>query len=209
MGEVMHPVVGAAEESERLYVTQSRLAERLGRPGPPLVLFDVGLGAGSNALAALRAARRAEVPRRALRLLSFERELGALRLATSEEGSAALGLDVADLAAARALLASGRHEEPGALWRLVEGDLLETLPARPELAEVVFWDPYSPRHDPAPWDLPLFAALRRPLRAARGALHLQHRHRGAERAPAGRVLRRPGPAVRPQGRDHRRRGDGR
>ncbi|MGB8930823.1 MAG: tRNA guanosine(34) transglycosylase Tgt, partial [Anaeromyxobacteraceae bacterium] len=54
-GEVMHPVIGPAVESELLYVTQSRLRDRLAEGGGPLVLFDVGLGAGSNALAAWRA----------------------------------------------------------------------------------------------------------------------------------------------------------
>jgi len=54
VGEVMHPVIGPAVESERLYVAQSRLAARLAEGGAPLVLFDVGLGAGSNALAAWR-----------------------------------------------------------------------------------------------------------------------------------------------------------
>ncbi|HEX8909067.1 MAG TPA: tRNA guanosine(34) transglycosylase Tgt, partial [Anaeromyxobacteraceae bacterium] len=64
VGEVMHPVVGATAEAERLYVAQSRLRERLAEPGPPLVLFDVGLGAGANALAAVAAAEGAPAGRR-------------------------------------------------------------------------------------------------------------------------------------------------
>jgi queuine tRNA-ribosyltransferase len=158
-GEVMHPVVGAAFESERLYVAQSRLAERLAAPGEPLVLFDVGLGAGSNALAALRCSRAA-LGGRALRVVSFEQDTAALALAASDDGAARLGLDGAAVAAARALLSAGEHEEARARWTLVRGDFLETLPAEGPLADVVFWDPFSPRHDAAPWTVRAFAALR-------------------------------------------------
>ena len=160
VGEVMHPVIGAAAESELLYVQQSRLRERLAADGPPLVLFDVGLGAAANALAALRAARELPGGGRRLEVVSFERELGALELAASDEGARQLGLDAADVLAARALLATGRHEEPRLAWRLVQGDLLATLPAERALAELVFWDPFSPRHDGAPWSVAAFTALR-------------------------------------------------
>jgi queuine tRNA-ribosyltransferase len=159
-GEVMHPVIGPAVEAERLYVAQSRLVERLSRPGPRLVLLDVGLGAGSNALAALAAAGRA-APGRALEIVSFERETGALALAASDDGARALGLSAEALDAARALLRDGRHEGPRVLWRLVRGDLRETLPAEaPSRAEVVFWDPFSPKANPELWTVAAFAAAR-------------------------------------------------
>jgi queuine tRNA-ribosyltransferase len=159
----MHPVIGAAVEAERLYVAQSRLLERLAGGGAPLVLFDVGLGAAGNALAALQAARSARAtghPARPLTVVSFERELGALELACGDEGSARLGWRAEDLAAARALLASGRHEEPGISWRLALGEAPATLAAAPERADLVFWDPFSPKANPALWTVAAFAALR-------------------------------------------------
>ena len=158
-GEVMHPVIGAAAESERLYVAQSRLAARLAEPGPPLVLFDVGLGAGSNALAALRAARAAPAAGRRLAVVSFERDLSALRLAASEAGAAALGLAPADLRAARTLLLHGAHEEARASWRLSPGEALEALGREPARADLIFWDPFSPRANPALWTASAFALL--------------------------------------------------
>jgi queuine tRNA-ribosyltransferase len=158
-GEVMHPIIGPGVESERLYVAQSRLVERLAAPGPRLVLLDVGLGAGSNALAALRAAEAAP-PGRALEIVSFERELGALALAASDDGAARLGVDAPSLAAVRALLARGRFESARVLWRLVPGDILETLPREQVGAELVYWDPFSPRANPALWTLRAFAAAR-------------------------------------------------
>jgi queuine tRNA-ribosyltransferase len=160
VGEVMHPVIGPAVESERLYVAQSRLRERLAEAGPPLVLFDVGLGAGSNALAALACAASAGAGGRRLEIVSFERDTGALALAVSAAGAAQLGLDEAALAAARALLAHGRFESPRVTWRLVPGDVRETLPREPARAELVFWDPFSPKANPALWTLAAFSALR-------------------------------------------------
>jgi queuine tRNA-ribosyltransferase len=160
VGEVMHPVVGASAESEQLYVAQSGLRERLARDGAPLVLFDVGLGAGSNALAALRAARTAAAVARRLEVVSFERDTSALELASSDEGAARLGLDADDVRAARALLAAGRHEEARASWRLARGDALDVLAEEAAMAELVYWDPYSPRHDVTLWTLRAFAAVR-------------------------------------------------
>ncbi|MFY3745422.1 tRNA guanosine(34) transglycosylase Tgt [Anaeromyxobacter sp. Red801] len=157
-GEVMHPVIGPAVEAERLYVAQSRLRERLAEPGPPLVLLDVGLGAGANALAALRAAAAAPPGGRALELVSFERDLGALALAASDDGAARLGLAPEDVAAARALLRDGAWGSGRARWRLVLGDLLETLPRQDLRADVIFWDPFSPRANPGLWTLAAFGA---------------------------------------------------
>jgi queuine tRNA-ribosyltransferase len=160
LGEVMHPVVGPAVESERLYVAQSRLRERLAQVGPPLVLFDVGLGAGSNALAALAAAEGLAGPGRRLELVSFEADPRALELATSEDGAARLGLSPPALTAARALLARGTYESPRARWRLVLGDVREALAGEAGPADLVFWDPFSPKANPELWTLSAFSALR-------------------------------------------------
>src|SRR5277367_3631317 len=55
-GEVMHSVNDPAEEARSLYVEQSRLLERLESGSEePLVVWDVGLGAAANAMAAILA----------------------------------------------------------------------------------------------------------------------------------------------------------
>jgi queuine tRNA-ribosyltransferase len=141
-------------------VAQSRLRERLAAPGPRLVLLDVGLGAGSNALAALRAAEALPAAGRGLEIVSFEKDLGALALAASDEGAARLALDSASLVAARALLAHGRHETCRVVWRLVRGDLLEMLPREDALADLVFWDPFSPKANPSLWTWTAFSGAR-------------------------------------------------
>ena len=159
-GEVMHPVIGPAVEAERLYVAQSRLRERLATPGPRLVLFDVGLGAGSNALAALAAAEGAPPGGRGLEIVSFEADPRALALAVSDEGAARLGLDTTARDAGRALLARGRFESRRVVWRLVLGDALETLRGEDARAELVYWDPFSPKANPGLWTCAAFAAAR-------------------------------------------------
>jgi queuine tRNA-ribosyltransferase len=158
-GEVMHPVIGPAVECERLYVAQSRLRERLAGPGVPLVLFDVGLGAAGNALAAWRAAHAIPPGGRQLEIVSFERDLGALVLAVSPEAAGPLGIAAPEVAACSALLAAGRAEDAPCTWRLVRGDLLATLPAEPARADLVFWDPFSPQANPQLWTAGAFALL--------------------------------------------------
>jgi len=154
-GEVMHPGVGPVVEAEELYVRQSRLAERLSTG--PLVVYDVGLGAGSNAFAAWAAARAAGAGH--LTLLSFERDLGALALALEHPADFALGPEAVE--AGRALLASGAHESPRTSWRLLTGDLLEALRRPLPAADIIFWDPFSPRANPELWTIAAFSAARR------------------------------------------------
>ena len=160
LGEVMHPIIGPAVEAERLYVAQSRLRERLETPGSRLVLFDVGLGAGANALAALAAAASLPAGGRGLEIVSFEADPAALALAVSPGGAARLGLSASARDAALELLARGRHESGRVLWRLVAGDVRETLSSEASRADVVFWDPFSPKANPELWTVAAFAALR-------------------------------------------------
>jgi queuine tRNA-ribosyltransferase len=157
-GEIMHPGVGPVVEAEALYVRQSRLAERLAE-GATLVLFDVGLGAGSNAFAARAVSERAAAGAGRLELVSFERDLGALALAL--ETPDAFAIDAEAAGAARALLAHGRHETPRTTWRLEAGDAVEALARTDARADVIFWDPFSPRANPELWTIAAFLSARR------------------------------------------------
>jgi len=158
-GEVMHPGVGPRVEAERLYVGQSRLAERLAAPGvSSVVVFDVGLGAGSNAAAAWTMAEQAPAGAARLELVSFERDLGALELGLDHAEE--LGLGDGAAAAARVLLAEGCVVTSRSTWRLERGDVLGALEREPARADIVFWDPFSPRANPALWTVAAFAAVR-------------------------------------------------
>ena len=82
-GEIMHSRTEPMEEARRLYVEQARLGERLREISTePLILWDVGLGAAANAMAAIESYENAE-PRRRLQIISFENDLDSLRLAAA------------------------------------------------------------------------------------------------------------------------------
>jgi queuine tRNA-ribosyltransferase len=162
-GEVMHPGVGPVAEANALYVGPSRLRERLESPGTgPLVLLDVGLGAGSNAAAALTLSAALSEGARALEIVSFDRSVAALRLALDPRHAQAFGHDLAVREAGLTLLAGGHAAQRSARWRLVLGALPQAFASEPSgLAEVVFWDPFSPRQNPELWSVSAFVALRR------------------------------------------------
>ncbi|MFL5304986.1 MAG: MnmC family methyltransferase [Polyangia bacterium] len=162
-GEVMHPGVGPLVEAEQLYVRQSRLRERLlardGAERDRLVLFDVGLGAGSNALAARAASEGLPPTAACLELVSFERDLGAIKLAL--EAGEAFGWRGEAADAARALLAHDAHTTARTHWRLIRGDVLEWLARQTARADLIYWDPFSPRANPALWTVAAFVEARR------------------------------------------------
>jgi tRNA U34 5-methylaminomethyl-2-thiouridine-forming methyltransferase MnmC len=164
-GEVMHPSVGPWQEAQALYAAQSRLAERLQTEGPALHVWDVGLGAGTNAVAALTCARElGERQRRPLKVVSFEIDLAPLRLALADtEGFPFLRPFAA---AGDALLTSGRWSEGPLDWELHLGDaaaLWRERDAR-EHADIIFFDPFSPASNPELWTPAAFALLRRHAR---------------------------------------------
>lgn len=162
VGEVMHPIVGPLVESEQLYIDPSRLEERLRAPTEePLVVFDVGLGAGSNAVAAVRVSEARTSPVRRLEVVSFDRTTGALELALADEHARAFGLHERFGTAARSLLETGRYESGATTWSLVIGELPASLTQGHAEADIVFWDPFSPRANPELWSVRAFCALRR------------------------------------------------
>jgi len=167
-GEVMHPGSGPLVEAESVYVTPSRLGERQREGGRPLVLFDVGLGAATNAITAWQVSEAQSGDARCLEVVSFERDLDALRLALEPENADALGLTTTGAnarAAATELLRHGRHETPRTLWRLCLGDFREALDRIPDgYADVVFWDMFSPRTAPELWSVSMFREVRRACR---------------------------------------------
>ncbi len=161
-GEVMHPGTGPRVEPRVLYIEPSRLQERLAEANPaPLVLFDVGLGAASNAIAAWNVAEALDPTARRLHVVSFENDPEPLRLALEHPAEFGLESEAARVAA-RELLERGRHETARTSWELRAGDVLTELRRLDGVkADVVFWDMYSPLRAPELWSAGHFAALRR------------------------------------------------
>jgi queuine tRNA-ribosyltransferase len=184
-GEIMHAVHHPDLEAARIYVDQSVLIARaLAAPpaaAPPLVVWDVGLGAGHNAMALVRAIEgapegaieRAPAPAAELtgarttehgsepalasapiELVSFERDLDAFRLALAHvEHFPHLRHRAPHVVAQRG---SYRHER--FTWSLCEADFLTAFAGQPQ-PDVIFYDPFSAKVDAAMWSLAAFTRL--------------------------------------------------
>jgi queuine tRNA-ribosyltransferase len=155
-GEIMHSRTPPIEEARILYAQQSRLAERLMLPGEgPLVIWDVGLGAAANAFAAIEIfCSQASV--RPLHIVSFENDLDPLRLAMSSPEH----FPYVDSRSASALLETGVWKsEPRLEWQLVEGDFLKTLSLQLPAPDLIYYDMFSPKVAPGPWEYRTFQAL--------------------------------------------------
>ena len=161
VNEIMHNPVGPWREANDLYIKQSRLQDRLMRPTDgDLVLFDVGLGAASNALAAIHARLNLSVPQgRRLHIVSFENNLELLRfaLANAHRFDHMRGFEAAIttlLDTYHWVSACGR-----VVWDLRPGDFLELIDREITRAELVFYDPYSPAVNQEMWTLEAFKKL--------------------------------------------------
>ena len=186
-GEKMHPGLGPQAEAELLYVRQLRICERLKNHVGEFVIWDVGLGAAANAIAALRAMRA--IPGK-LRLISFDNTAEPLEFAL--QNAAALGYfdgyenKIAGLLRLRQT--EFQNEKLSVIWEfhlgdfptLLAGELERRAPSRPDSVtkfqqaeavlgapHAIFYDAFSPAKNPAMWTLPLFANLFQLLDPAR------------------------------------------
>ena len=163
-GEVMHSVNRPSDEANALYVTQSALASRLMKPettADELVIWDVGLGAASNAMAALHCfektlGEKSADALRPLRIVSFECDMDPLALAAKNAGQ----FPHLRHAAPHALLEYGHWTHASGLlrWELLKGDFLALFEstAAPDL---IFYDPFSAKTDTALWTPAAFARV--------------------------------------------------
>ena len=158
-GEVMHSVNPPDEEANRLYIEQSGLRELLTIGDEPLVVWDVGLGAGHNAVAAIRCKERFDHAKRPLVVVSFENDLDAMRLALTHHRRF-LHLRHPG---PRAILKEGIWQSPDKriVWILVCGDFESTMMSisSDHDPEVVFYDPFSSKTNRRFWTLAAFSAL--------------------------------------------------
>lgn len=164
-GETFHPVIGPVAEAEALYVNQLRLRERLAKASGEFVIWDVGLGAGGNALTALR--NLADIPA-TLRIVSFDHTLDALHFAM--EHAAELKFPLGFETQIKSLISEGEVAfELGTLtvrWEVCLADfptLLDTETKKLPAPNVIFFDAFSPATNAAMWTLPLFENLFRRL----------------------------------------------
>jgi len=167
-GEVMHSVNDPSEEANKLYVEQSCLGLRLAGPSAStdeLVIWDVGLGAGTNAMAALHCfesewknATNGGLlhPLRPMRIVSFEHDLDSLKLALGNPRE----FPHLRHGAPHGLLKSGTWKNSSGLlyWDLIEGDFLETF-ERAIAPDLIFYDPFSFKTDASFWTSATFSRI--------------------------------------------------
>ena len=165
-GEIMHSRTPPMEEAQRLYIEQSNLAERVRlradetpETAAPLVIWDVGLGAATNAMAAIHCyeAQAAAGPVRPMHVVSFENDLDSLRLAFKHNREFIYLRHPGP-----AGILEGGHwrskQYPGLGWALLPGDFVAILPAAPA-PDLIFFDMFSSKTSAAQWTLAVFRQI--------------------------------------------------
>lgn len=156
-GEIMHSKSPPMEEAQSLYIDQSHLVERLREGTDELVIWDVGLGAAANAMAAIRCYEAAG-PVRPMKIISFENDLDSLRLARRHPDK----FTYLHHAGPAAILEEGRwqsKQHPGLSWEVVPGDFLATLSSASAPPDLIFYDMFSAKTAADQWTYDAFRQL--------------------------------------------------
>ncbi|MCM2323426.1 MAG: MnmC family methyltransferase [Oligoflexia bacterium] len=157
--ETFHPVTGPSAEAQTLHVDQQKLLVRaaaVAANAAPFTIWDVGLGAGANALTAVKALAKTRSP---VVIHSFDRTLAPLEFALRH--AARLNYPLGFEEALRALMEHRSVQlTPFLSWHVQLGDFterLKTLDLPPPHA--ILYDPYSARNNPEMWTLDHFETL--------------------------------------------------
>ncbi len=154
-GEVIHSVTKPDEEAKRLYADQAHMSDAAGRiQEQELVLWDVGLGGGFNAMAALSLWESYTDEQRhgkKLTVISFEKDLDSFRLAVKHPEF----FTHVRHSAPSSLLKNGRWESENAEW-VLKGDFLKEMDSAAQ-PHIIFYDPFSPASEDSPlWSADTF-----------------------------------------------------
>lgn len=138
--------------------TQSSIARN---DDAKIVVWDVGLGAAHNAMAAVRCFEKVLKENGAeklnkLKIISFECDLDPLKLACKHNKE----FPHLHHSAPFKLLKEGKWSDSTGLleWKLVEGDYLKLFD-KEEKPDIIFYDPFSPKTDCDCWSLESFRRL--------------------------------------------------
>ena len=154
--ETFHPGIGPLEEAGILHVDQQRLVERAAL-AETFVIWDVGLGAAANAIAALNALREGSAK---VELHSFDISMAPLEFGLSE--TEALSYLAPYRETVEALVKSGSVSvTPRIRWHFHAGDFREAM-LRPGIPapQAILYDPYSAATNQEMWTLEHFSRLR-------------------------------------------------
>ncbi len=157
--ETFHPGIGPVAEARILHVEQQRLTERLKKSGR-LVIWDVGLGAAANAVAALEALKDCAGQ---VEIHSFDKTLEPLQFGLQHTEHLDY-LAPYEPVLSRLLQDGVVQVNPRIRWYLHLGDFREQM-LRTDLPvpQAIFYDPYSPSSNVEMWTLEHFKKLRQRL----------------------------------------------
>lgn len=159
LNETMHNPVGPWIEANTLYIDQSGLRRHLAESThEEYVIFDVGLGAAANSLAALAAAHAIGPKHRPLRIVSFERDLELLRFALKHASYFEHFSGYEN--ALSEILEKGFWSEGSITWELRHGDFLTLIEKETHRPHLVFFDPYSSKVNQEMWTTECFQKIR-------------------------------------------------
>jgi queuine tRNA-ribosyltransferase len=157
----MHMRTPPMDEARQLYIEQSRLSERLREvEADPLVIWDVGLGAAANAMAAIHTYEReaTAAPVRRMRIVSFENDLDSLKLALIHNNL----FPYLRHAGPPALIERGEwrsKQHAGLEWQLVRGNFPHTIGETPSPPDLIFYDMFASKTSSDAWTLETFRRL--------------------------------------------------
>ncbi|MCM0606240.1 MAG: tRNA guanosine(34) transglycosylase Tgt [Xanthomonadaceae bacterium] len=158
-GEIMHSTQHPDSEAHSIYAEQSRVRERVGET-ERLVVWDVGLGAGHNAIAVIRSlmGRSGTERNNPSLIISFEKDLDAMRLAAARSD---LFPHMRELeSVVQTLLDDHRWiSRDGKIeWILLEGDFRHQFP-KVASPDIIFYDPFSTHTDTELWKHEMFKRI--------------------------------------------------
>jgi queuine tRNA-ribosyltransferase len=113
----------------------------------------VGLGAAFNSMAVIHSLKE-KTSQGNLKIISFEKDMDALRLALFHPAEF---LHLRHKAP-HELLEKSSYNDKKINWQLIEGDFLETFKEAP-LPDLIFFDPFSSKTDSELWSLQTFKKL--------------------------------------------------
>lgn len=174
--EIMHSRSCPEEEAEQLYVAQADLhslflsptpslssetktALKTSQKTPPIVLWDVGLGAATNAMAAIHLHQQlsASCPTRIrpLHIISFDIDLTPLKLALSHvELFPSLNHPAPD-----AILHTSSYKDNLIHWEFIQKSYPEAINDETPAPDIVFYDLYSAKTHLEAWRPQAFIPL--------------------------------------------------
>lgn len=133
-GELMHSGMEPFIQAKTLYIEQTRF-KKFNKD--PLIIWDVGLGAGVNAVTAIK---NSKVKKLIIESFEISKEPLILGKAIHKDNSL---IDE--------ILENGSYKSESVTWRVLWGDFRDTAKDA-QRPDIIFWDPFSIKTNPTMWE---------------------------------------------------------